>query len=84
MLFAINKIYERKMTVAESEVVVDMLVELEAPKRLSRLDRCERIESFEGFISASLASLTSIGIAADSRTERCNNKKYITISIDES
>ncbi len=84
MLFAIGKIAERKMTVAESEVVIDMLVELEAPKRLSRLDRYERIESFEGFISSSLESLASIGISAQSRTERYNDKKYITISIDDS
>ena len=84
MLFAIGKISERKMTVAESEVVIDMLIELEAPKRISRLDRLERIESFEDFISASIESLISIGIGAKKHTERYNNKKYITISIDES
>ena len=82
-LLAIEKISERGMTVAESESVVDMLVESEAPKRLSRLERYERINSFEEFISASLETLTAIGIDADKRTERANKKRYITISIED-
>jgi hypothetical protein len=83
VLFAIRKIKERGMTVAESEVVIDMLVETEAPKRLGKLDIGERLDSFEEFINSSLESLNSIGIRTDKRTERYKNKRYITISIDE-
>lgn len=81
--YAIEKIAARKMTVAESEAVVDMLVEKEAPKRITRLERYDRIDSFEKFISASLESLSAMGIAADKRTEVLNKKRYITISIEE-
>ena len=83
ILLAIDKIHERGLTVLEGETVVDMLVEKEAPKRLTRLERSERIDSFEGFISASLESLCAIGIKADKRVDRYNEKRYITISIEE-
>ena len=83
MLYAISKISSRNMTVAESETVVDMLTEREAPKRLSGLERLERISSFEEFIDESVKSLISIGISVDKSTEIHNKKKYITISINE-
>ena len=83
MLYAISKISSRNMTVAESETVVDMLTEREAPRRLSGLERLERISSFEEFIDESVKSLISIGISVDKSTEIHNKKKYITISINE-
>lgn len=83
ILLAIEKIHENKLTVLEGEAVVDTLVEKEAPKRLSRLERCERIDSFLSFINASLENLSAIGIRSDSRVERYNEKRYITISIED-
>ena len=86
ILRAIDEISARGMTVSESEVVVDMLLERELPKRLSDhggLLRLERISSFEEFIDASLESLISVGISADKSTEIHNKKRYITISINE-
>ena len=83
ILLAIEKIHESKLTVLEGEAVVDTLVEKEAPKRLSRLERCERIDSFLSFINASLENLSAIGIRSDSRVERYNEKRYITISIED-
>ena len=83
ILLAIEKIHEHGLTVLEGEAVVDMLVEREAPKRLSRLERSERIDSFDAFITASLESLSAIGIKADKRVERYNEKRYITISIED-
>ena len=83
VLNAIDRINERKMTVAESEILVDMLVEKEVPKRLSHLEKYERISAFEEFIGASLESLSSIGIDVDKRTERLDKKRYITISIED-
>lgn len=80
---AAEKIAAQKMTVAESEAVVDMLVEREAPKRITNLEKYDRISSFEAFISASLESLSAMGISADKRTEIFNKKRYITISIEE-
>ena len=83
ILLAIEKIHENKLTVLEGEAVVDTLVEKEAPKRLSRLERCERIDSFLSFINASLENLSAIGIRSDKRVERHNEKRYITISIED-
>ena len=84
MLSAIKEISERKMTVAESEVVVDMLTESEAPKRLCGLERLRRISAFLEFLDSSLESLSSIGITTDKTSEIHNNKRYITILINES
>ena len=83
MLTLAERIAERNMTVAESEIAADMMIESEAPKRLSYLERTERISSFEDFIDRSVESLISIGIKADKSTEIHNKKKYITISISE-
>ena len=84
ILYAIEQISQRRLTVAESEIVVDMLVEKEAPKRLTGLEKLERITSFVEFIDASLESLQSIGINAEKSTEVHNKKRYITILINES
>ena len=83
MLALAERIAEREMTVAESEIAADMMIECEAPKRLSYLERAERIRSFENFIDRSVESLISIGIKAAKSTEVHNKKKYITISITE-
>ena len=83
MLSLIEEICERKMTVAESEVAVDMLVEREAPKRICALEKRDRIRSFEKFIDEALMSLSSVGISADKSIEIHNCKKYITILINE-
>ena len=82
ILFAIRKMSGRNMTVAESEVVVDMLYECEAPKKLERADRRERIECFEKFINESLSTLSCLGISVDKRIETVNDKKYITILLE--
>ena len=83
ILYAIEKMAEGKLTVAESEIAVDMLVESEIPKRLSGLTKYDRILSFERFINDSLESLASIGISVDKRTEIKNDKRYITILVDD-
>ena len=82
--FAIRRFSDRNLTVAESEAVVDMLVEAETPKRIGRLERSERIDGFEEFINASLKTLISLGIYAEKRSDRHKNKRYITISIEDS
>ena len=83
MLDALEKISRGRMTVAESEAVIDMLVEHEAPKRLLRGEIRERLSSFENFIDRSLMSLSSCGIKAEKISETHNEKRYITIAITE-
>ena len=81
MLSLADKIAKRKMTVSESEIAVDILVEKEAPKRLTTLEKNERIRVFESFIDESLKSLSSVGISTDKVTESKNGKTYITIVV---
>lgn len=83
MLSALDKIYERKMTVSEGEIVIDMLIEAEAPRRLLHSEKLSRIRSFESFIENSVKSISSLGISIDQSTEVRNGKKYITIMINE-
>ena len=83
MIAVISEIKKRKMTVAESEIAVDMQVEKEAPKRLCAPQARERIRSFEGFIDEAIASLSSVGVSAEKRVETSKGKRYITILINE-
>ena len=83
MLRAIEKMKARKMTVAESDAAIDMLVEREAPKVLCRGEIRDRLSSFESFIDRSIESLISLGIKAEKRSESYNEKRYITIALSE-
>ena len=83
MLSAIEKMSEKKLTVAESEAVVDILVEREAPRLLGKGEIRERLASFESFIDRSLESLIAFGISAKKRSDTYNEKRYITIAISE-
>ena len=78
-----KKIRERGLTVAQSEAMVDMLVESKAADVLGKYGERERIEKFESFISSSIASLVSLGISAKCETTFHGKKRYIMISIEE-
>ena len=79
----VEKIRERKLTVAESEAMVDMLVESKAAETLGIYRERERIEKFESFVNSSVASLVSLGISAKCETSFYGKKRYIMISIEE-
>ena len=79
----VEKIRERKLTVAESEAMVDMLVESKAAETLGIYRERERIEKFESFVNSSVASLVSLGINARCETIFYGKKRYIMISIEE-
>ena len=81
--YAIEKIKERKLNVADSEALVDLLVESEAKSFFGRADERERIEHFERFVSSSVESLVSLGICASKRTSYYGNRRYITVCIEE-
>ena len=84
LLGAISKAAERKMTVAECEAMVDVLVESRAPLQLlGTAGKRERIERFEAFISSSVASMKSMGIEVKVDRTFHLNKRYITLVIEE-
>ena len=80
---AIERINERRLNVADSEALVDMLVESEAKSFFGKAEENERIRHFEEFVSASVESLVSLGISASKVTSYYGKKRYITVCIEE-
>lgn len=83
---ALEKICERKMTVRESEALIDFLYDGTAPERIQATglaDRAESINSFKRTLTSSLATLTSLGVDAHKSVNTYGTKTYITICIDE-
>lgn len=80
---ALGKIGERGFNVAESEALIDLLYEQEAPKRIGKADRLSAVTSFRESIKGSLERLASLGIDAKERSYYFHDKLYITIAIEE-
>ena len=83
LIETINKVVERRLTVAECEAAVEIAVESCAPYILGRAPKNERIDCFMRFINSSLESLNSLGITTHKEIGRYGRHRYITISIEE-
>ena len=70
------------MSVQETETAVDLMLEDGLLKAPFGTNFAERVGHFERVVDASLANLRSFGIRARARTERENDKLYITICIE--
>ena len=82
-LEAIEKILERSLTVAESEALVDLINNREAPSAISRLDRAKAKDGFLDSLHNGVKALTALGITARISQSYLEKKTYITICIDE-
>ncbi len=80
---ALEKIGERGFNVAESEALIDLIYEQEAPKRIGKADRLTAVGSFRDSIRASVERLSAMGVDAHERSYYYRDKLYITIAIDE-
>ena len=80
---ALERIGERGFNVAESEALIDLLYEQEAPKRIGKADRLSAVNSFRESIRSSLQRLSSLGIETQEKSYYCMDKLYITIAIEE-
>ena len=80
---ALERIGERGFNVAESEALIDLLYEQEAPKRIGKADRLSAVNSFRESIRSSLQRLSSLGIETQAKSYYCMDKLYITIAIEE-
>ena len=80
---ALERIGERGFNVAESEALIDLLYEQEAPKRIGKADRLSAVNSFRESIRSSLQRLSSLGIETQSKSYYYMDKLYITIAIEE-
>lgn len=80
---ALDKIAERGFNVAETEALVDLLYERQAPKRIGKADKLSAVSSFRESIKSSLERLSALGVDARSRSYYHGDKLYITIAIEE-
>jgi hypothetical protein len=69
--------------VAESEALIDLLYEQEAPKRIGKADRLSAVNSFRESVKSSLERLSSLGIENHAKSYYYMDKLYITIAIEE-
>ena len=83
LYYAIDRIKERRLNVADSEALVDLLVEGEAKSFFGKAEENERIRHFEDFLTSSVESLVSLGISASKVTSYYGKKRYITVCIEE-
>ena len=80
---AIKKIIDGKLTVKESESLVDMMYDAEIPTLLSRVDAIDRISAFEEALVGAVRSLNSFGIDASLTKNRYGERIYITVCVEE-
>lgn len=80
---ALKKICERGFNVAETEALIDLLYEQEAPKRIGKADKLSAINSFRDSLRSSVERLSNLGVDTHQRSYYYRDKLYITIAIDE-
>ena len=80
---ALKKIIDGKLTVKESEAVVDMLFDAEMPRSVSGVCEAERIGAFEDALRGAVKTLTSLGTRASISKSYYGKRAYITVCIEE-
>ncbi len=79
---ALDKICERRLTVRESEALVDFMNTHNLANKIGGADRLRAIDIFLDGIKNSLASLCAIGVTSSQKTSYFGNKMVITICIE--
>lgn len=79
---ALDKICERRLTVRESEALVDFMNTHNLTNKISGADRLRAIDIFLDGMKNSLASLCAIGVTSSQKTSYFKNKMVITICIE--
>ena len=80
---ALARICAERLTVAESEALIDDIAISEIPRAISIADRDLKIERIRGLIDASVNSLKSSGIYARSDVMREGGRLVITLDIED-
>lgn len=80
---ALKRICERRLTVAESEALVDLLHDGDAPRRIGNAERIFCVDTFKDTLKRSLSTLKSLGVDATQSISYYGKKTYITVCIDE-
>ena len=79
---ALDKICERRLTVRESEALVDFMNTHNLANEIGNADRLRAIDIFLDGMKNSLASLCAIGVTSSQKTSYFGNKMVITICIE--
>ena len=80
---ALNKICDQKMSVAESEAMIDVMLMSEPTPIFSKAERLKTIESFISQIKGSIDTICAFGTSASMKTSYERNRVYISIFINE-
>lgn len=81
---ALERICERGLNVAESEALIDLLRDAQAPRKIGNAERISMIDVFMDTLKKSVETLSAVGINATRSVSYYGTKTYITLSIDES
>ena len=79
---ALEKIIEGRLTVKESEAVVDELFDEQLPFAPTHARDGERIEKFEAALSGAVKTLLSLGIKAAISKSYYGHRTYITVMVE--
>lgn len=80
---ALGIIIERRLSVAETEALVDLLHEPMAPRVEKNANSLKKIESFKKNLTESVHLLRSFGVDAAINQNYYGSKLYITVTLDE-
>ena len=80
---ALEKIIEMRLSVAESEALVENMILDDMPKRINEASARDRIEKLEEIITATVRNLSSYGVKVKKTTEFAYKQRCITLYIDE-
>ena len=83
ILNAVEKITAMKLSVAQTEALIDTMLDKKLPKMLDFESPATGIARFEEILRKSMKSLKGLGIEVDVMTSFFGRTKYITIAIPE-
>lgn len=81
---ALRRICDGRLSVRESEALIDFLYDGTAPSRIGNAEKFSRIDTFKSTLRSSLSTLVALGVDAKESISCYGTKTYITICIDES
>ena len=83
ILRVLTEISERRLTVRESEALVEKSLMTSLPERLGRKSALLTIDDFRRAIVSGCELLSSLGITAHTRTSYLGNDLYITVVVKD-
>ena len=82
-LRVLEKVCRAKLTVRETEALVDLAYDGCAPKLIGGADRAEGVDLFLRTLKSSVNTLSSLGIEAKESVSYYGRQLYITVTINE-